>query len=135
TNLFQRGFSGLPSGNNVITTVTYEEDGNYSIQRFNGINLATTIGKGLGDIDHNGLMNASDVTNSTGCFESLLYPNAQGQTNTAFNPAADINGDGKIDDQDLFLLPAVYKAAGATAAYNAANTAILKRANINGDGA
>jgi hypothetical protein len=90
------------------------------------------MGKGLGDLDHNGSDTAADVTNATGCFESLLYPNAQGQTNTVFNPSADLNGDGKIDDQDLFLLPAVYKAAGATAAQSAAQAAILRRANING---
>ena len=133
-DLFKRGFAGIPSGNNVITAVTYEIDGNVNVQRFTGINLTTSVGKGLGDVDHNGSDTAADVTNATGCFESLLYPNAQGQTNTAFNPAADINGDGKIDDQDLFLLPGVYKAANATAAQNAAQTAIRKRANINGVG-
>ena len=131
-DLFKRGFAGIPSGNNVITAVTYEIDGNVNVQRFTGINLTTSVGKGLGDVDHNGSDTAADVTNATGCFESLLYPNAQGQTNTVFNPSADLNGDGKIDDQDLFLLPAVYKAAGATAAQSAAQAAILRRANING---
>ena len=98
-DLFKRGFFGIPSGNNVITTVTYEITGNYSIQRFTGINLTTTVGKGLGDIDHNGSYSATDVANATGCFESLLYPNSAGKTNTVFNPSADINGDGKTRRQ------------------------------------
>ena len=135
TDLFKRGFFGIPSGNNVITAVTYEVDGNFNIQRLTGINLTTSVGKGLGDIDHNGSDTSSDVTNATGCFESLLYPNVQGQTNTVFNPSADINGDGKIDDQDLFLLPGVYKAAGATAAQTRGPDRHTRRANINGVGA
>jgi hypothetical protein len=130
-DIFKRGFSGIPSGNNVLTAVTYEITGNYNIQRLTGINLTTSVGAGLGDVDHNNSYSASDVANAANCFETLLYPNAQGVTNSVFNPSADLNGDGKIDNNDLYLLPARYTSVGATAAATEAHNAILRRGNIN----
>src|SRR5205085_3421527 len=84
---FKYGFAGVPSGNNVLTTVTYEITGNYSVQRFAGIELSTARGAGLGDLNYDGSYTASDVS---GSFEPVLY-----SQNAQFNPAGDLNGDGK----------------------------------------
>ena len=73
------------------------------------------------------------MANAANCFETLLYPECAGADEHAvFNPSADLNGDGKIDNHDLYLLPAVYTSVGATAAATKAQDAILRRGNING---
>jgi hypothetical protein len=65
--------------------------------------------------------------------EALIYPNGSGQTNTQFNAAADLNGDGKLDSRDLYLQEARFKAVNApAAAQQAARTSVLRRGNLNG---
>ena len=113
----------------MITSVTYEVDGNYSVQRSAASTSRAARAQGLGDINGDGKFTTADVDNATNCFETYLYTN-----NGSFDAAADINGDGKIDDKDLFALPAIYAAADATAAENEVHNVIVRRGNINGTG-
>jgi glycosidase len=130
-DLFKYGFFGVPSGNNVVTTVTYEITGNYRIQRHTGIQISGANGLGLGDLNFNGAYEPGDVSGTSYGFEAVLYPNGQGQVGTVFNPAADLNGDGKVTNQDLFLLPALYQGAGAPAGVvNTARDAVLRRGDL-----
>jgi len=123
-NLFESAnLNNAPNGNNVVTVVSFKPDGNSNVQRFTGINLQSSYGAGLGDLDYNGQFNSTDVSD----FETVLY--SQG---TQFNPAADINGDGKVDDKDLFLLPSVYP--NGSAAQSLAEQLIVQRGDLNGDG-
>jgi hypothetical protein len=124
-DLFSKTISNVASGNNAITTVTYEITNNVRVQRFTGIATTTAIGAGLGDTNFDNARTASDVTS----FETVLY-----SQNQQFNPAGDLNGDGRIDDVDLFALPAFYMMMSAPAASTEARNAVLRRGNLNGDG-
>jgi alpha-amylase len=77
----------------------------------------------LGDLNYNNGYDVSDVYD----FESVL--DAQG---TQFNPAADLNGDGKVDDKDLFLLPSLY--AAGSAVQSLAQQMVVQRGDLNNDG-
>ncbi|HWP39703.1 MAG TPA: dockerin type I domain-containing protein, partial [Tepidisphaeraceae bacterium] len=124
-NLFAFGYSNVPNGNNVVTVVTFEITGNYSIRRFPGLDMGTTLGAGLGDLNFSNTYTVSDVTQ----FETVLY----GQ-NLSFNPAADLNADGRIDNRDLFLLRGRYTSVGAPASVIAeARNAEVRRGDLNGD--
>ncbi|MEM1012113.1 MAG: PEP-CTERM sorting domain-containing protein [Planctomycetota bacterium] len=125
-DLFKYGFGGIVEGNNAVTVVTYEITGNVNVQRFGGFSFDTGIGRGLGDLNHNGFFGTDDVANSSYGFEAVLY--AQGDR---FNPAADINGDGVVDTNDLFLLEDVYRAANANNTGDAVLAAIQRRGNLN----
>ena len=89
---FIYGFGGLRHGNNAVTVVTREVTGNTNIQRFGGLFTSTIFGAGLGDIDFDGDRDADDVT----AMRWVVASN-----NQQFNPAADIDGDGDVDDADL----------------------------------
>jgi alpha-amylase len=129
-DLFKRGFSGIPNGNNVITAITYEITGNYNIQRLSGLSLPDGVGKGLGDLNHNNGFETGDVFGTSYGFEAVLY-----SQNAQFNPSADLNGDGKIDNNDLWLLrPTYVSAAAAQTVVNEARNAEVRRGNFNGDG-
>lgn len=104
-DLWQKDFSGLTSGNHVLTVVTFEETGTYNIQRFPGYYTSTIFGAGLGDLDFNGLFNVTDVNR----FGSVLL-----SFNQQFNPAADLNGDGYIDWIDLYMFGPALEARGAS---------------------
>ena len=110
-DLFNKDFTSVPSGKNVITTVTYEISGNVSVQRFAGNSVTTTRGRGLGDTNFDNSFSAADVNNATTGFERVLY-----SQNSQFNPAADLNGDGKITNADLYALPSYYTGVAASAA-------------------
>ena len=103
-DLFAFGFNGVTNGNHVFTSVTYERTGNVSVQRIPGNYTSTLNGKGLGDTNFDGTFSPADID----LFRSLLASN-----NTQFNPAADINGDGVIDKNDLTLLGPILAAAPA----------------------
>jgi hypothetical protein len=123
-NLFESGnLNNAPNGNNVVTVVTFKPDGHSNVQRFTGINMQSSYGAGLGDLNYNGQFDIADVYD----FESVLY--SQG---TQFNPAADIVGDGSISDKDLFLLPSVYPNGSPEQAL--AQQLIVQRGDLNGDG-
>ena len=97
-NLFQLYQSGVTKGNHVITTVTYKPDGNYSIQRFVGINTnSSPIGAAMGDAvgqyanTPDGYIEGNDV---------LALYNAIKSGGTTFYPEDDFNGDGQMTVAD-----------------------------------
>jgi hypothetical protein len=103
---FVRGFSGVTSGNHVVTVVTYEPTGNYNIERFAGLFTDTNIGAGFGDLNASGRLTTSDIRCTSGSgacgnnsAEDVLY-----NQNKKFRAAFDINGDGLGDNRDLFAL-------------------------------
>ena len=107
TNLWAYGFNGIQTGNHVVTIVSYRPTGTYNIQRIPGQYFATSIGAGLGDLNFDGQITSGDLANTAGCFEQILY-----SQNAQFNPAADINGDGKINTYDLLGLQSILMADG-----------------------
>jgi hypothetical protein len=125
-DLFTKDATNLTSGNHVATVVTYEIDGNYNVQRFPGLYTSTIYGRGLGDTNFNGTLGIDDINT----FQSVLY-----SQNQQFNPAADLNADGRIDSKDLFMLKAQLAGAGAdSATLDAAHILLLHRGDVNGDG-
>jgi glycosidase len=125
-DLFAFGYNSVPNGNNVVTVVTFEINGTYNVQRFVGLDMGTTVGAGLGDLNFNNAYTTGDVLQ----FETALY--AQ---NTLFNPAADLNADGRIDNRDLFALRDRYVNINAPVeVINEARALELRRGNLNGDG-
>jgi hypothetical protein len=115
-DLWTRDFTGLTNGNHVLTVVSYELSGNVNIQRFPGYTTSTIFGAGLGDVNFDGHIDATDVN---------LFGNLLASNNSQFNPAADLNGDGVIDNTDLLLLRPLLVQAGADAATMAAYNALL----------
>jgi hypothetical protein len=130
TNLWAYGFNGVQSGNHVVTIVSYRPTGTYNIQRIPGQYFATAIGAGLGDLNFDGQITSSDLANAAGCFEQVLY-----SQNSQFNPAADINGDGKINTYDLLGLQSVLMGDGVGQTVLNAYTAMFdRRFDFNHDG-
>jgi hypothetical protein len=113
-NLWIKDVNGLTSGNHVATVVSYEISGNVNVQRFPGLFTSTIFGAGLGDLNFDGQYTAADVN---------LFGQVLNSNNAQFNPAADLNGDGKIDNADPLQLYPRLQAVGANpatfAAYNA----------------
>ncbi|MBX3432053.1 MAG: hypothetical protein KF847_01770 [Pirellulales bacterium] len=132
---FIRGFTGVRGGNHAVTVVTYEESGNYNVQRIAGVpspfNPFIGLGAGFGDMNGNGLLQVNDILGiGNNSFEDVLY-----SQNAKFNAAADVDGDGLITNLDLFDLGVELVAAGAPAAtLDAYGTLLLKRGDVNGDG-
>ncbi len=123
TNLWAYGYGGIQSGNHVVTVVTYRITGSYSIERIPGQYFSTAIGSGLGDLNFDGQITPSDISGAPNCFEQVLY-----SKNTLFNPAADINGDGKIDTYDLLALGDLLEADGVNQdVIDAYNGVLLRR--------
>jgi hypothetical protein len=119
--------TNVPSGRHVATVVTYEITGNYNIQRIPGLLVQTTRGLGLGDTNFDNAYAANDVN----AFETVVY--AQGNQ---FNPAADMDGDGRVTSRDLYALETLYAQQNApAAAKNEARSAVLRRGNVNSAGA
>jgi hypothetical protein len=110
-NLWTYNVTGLTNGNHVATVVSYQIDGNANVQRFPGLFTSTIFGAGLGDVNFDGQYNGTDITQ----FGQVLNSN-----NSQFNPAADLNGDGVIDNSDLLLLYPRLQSVGAGAATLAA---------------
>jgi hypothetical protein len=125
-DLFAFGYSNVPNGNNVFTVVSYRPTGSYNVQRFPGFRTPSLNGRGLGDTNFDGQFTPGDVNT----FETVLY-----SQNQQFNPAADVNGDGRVDNKDLYLLPVTLSSGGASAATLAeARSAVLRRGDLNQDG-
>ncbi len=129
-DLFRYGIFGVPHGNNVFTVVTTEITGTSSVERFTGQFTETARGAGLGDLDHDGILAPSDMANTAGALESLLY-----SQNTRFNPAADVNGDGLVDTTDLFAMGSVLVAQNASVSTgNTYCQVVRRRGDLNQDG-
>lgn len=129
-DLFQSSINGVTSGNHVATVVSYKIDGTYNIQRFTAsqspvLSISTGIGAGLGDLDFDGKYTAADVD----LFRRVFYSH-----NTLFNPAADFNGDGLVDGNDVMLLGAKLRAVGADAATMADYNSLALPGDFDGDG-
>ncbi len=70
-----------------------------------------------------------DVANQAGAFEQFLY-----SQNQQFDAAGDVNGDGRIDSQDMFALRTTYQQGGASQAVkNELELAIRRRADVTQD--
>lgn len=95
---FFRSYPNLLSGNHIVTIVTIEPTGNTNVQRFTGVYTDTNTGIGFGDLSGDGFIRANDVT-GVGSFQQVLL-----SQNTEFNAAADYNGDGLVDNRDMFEL-------------------------------
>jgi hypothetical protein len=72
---------------------------------------------------------SSDIT-GPGSFEQILY-----SQNTLFDPAADINADGVVDNRDLFALRhELVQSAANQSVLNAEQQLLLKRGDFNSSG-
>ena len=124
-DLFSFQAADVMSGNLVATVVTYEITGNHSVRRIPGLAAATSIGRGLGDLNFDAAFTAGDVEQ----FEPVVYSH-----DTQFNPAADLNGDGLVNTADMLGLRGVLTAGNASPAVQSAVTAMLgRRADLSGD--
>ncbi len=103
-DLFSQSHNGLTHGNHVATVVSFELSGNVNIQRFSGLFTSTIFGAGLGDLDHDGDLDADDIAE----FEIILQ-----SANTQFNAAGDFDADGDHDLYDLSLFHQVLLNNGA----------------------
>ena len=121
---FARGLFGVTSGNHVATVVAIEPTGNNTITRYVGLETDTNIGRGIGDLDSDNILEAADVAS----LEQLIASD-----NTQFNAAADATADGLIDTRDLIAAADAYAVAGAAARFEY-NFALLRRADLDADG-
>ncbi len=123
------GFQNVASGNHAVTVVTFEPTGNSNVQRFAGQSASTNIGAGLGDLDFDGTLEVSDLAGPGG-FEQVLLSG-----NSAFNPAADVTGDGLVDNRDLFGLVDHLTISGApVSVLEEMEQVLLRRGDLNGSG-
>ena len=128
-DLFKREYVNVKDGNHVITILSIEPYGTYGIQRFAGFNTNIGNGGGFGDLDSDGVLEATDLTMVPNGFEDILY-----SQNDKFHAAADVTGDGRVDDLDLFALEASLIASGAdVSTMNAYAQVLLDRGDLNGD--
>jgi alpha-amylase len=125
-DIFKTGFFGIPNGNNVFTIVTFEITGNNNIQRITGVKPGNVRGAGMADLNHDGVVATGDVAGTGYGFEAVLY-----SRNGSFNPAADFNADGLIDNRDMFAFESHVQGNPSVAAE--ARAMVLRRGNINGE--
>ena len=129
------GFTNIKMGNHVATVVTFEPtfDGvhGFNVQRFAGLFADTNIGAGFGDMNASGSLTVSDILGAgNNSVEDLLASD-----NHKFSAALDVNGDGSIDNRDLFLLKDELVAEGAGGdVLGAYNLLLLSRLDFNGNG-
>jgi exo-beta-1,3-glucanase (GH17 family) len=105
-DLFTKDATGLTHGNHVATLVTYEISGRAHVQRVPGLFTSTVFGAGLGDLDFDGSYTPDDIDD----FRAVLFSH-----DDQFNPAADLDGNGRVNLTDLTLLDARLTAVGAGA--------------------
>lgn len=128
-DIFKRGWFGTESGNNVFTLVTTEITGTTNIQRISGV-FVDGRGAGLGDLNFNGTIDQFDIANQSDAFEAVLY-----SQNTTFNPAADLDGNGLVDNRDLYQLGDELITQGVSPqTIDTYEAMLLRRGNINGFG-
>ena len=102
---FKFAINNVAEGNHVATVVMTEPTGSFTVRRFVGLSPTTGFGAGFGDTDHNGFIGPADMVG----FETVLYTQ-----NDSFEATSDVNGDGLVDNRDLFLLEAELLATGAS---------------------
>jgi hypothetical protein len=131
-DLFGKIEGNVGSGLHTVVSVTYEPTGRYKIHRFAGVPIQTSRGLGMGDVNFDGGYSAGDVT----AFETVLYSNrpSSGPYNPQFNAAGDLNGNGVIDTNDLFLLPGRYASVMNGPAFEEARNAVVRRGDFNASG-
>lgn len=135
TDRWNYSFFGVTTGNHVATVVTFEPtyDGTngVNVQRFPGFFTDTNIGAGFGDLDADNVIEVADLEGlGNASFEDVLY-----SQNSKFRAAADIDGDGDVDNLDLFALGLELAGAGATQpVLDAFDRVLLRRGDINQDG-
>ncbi len=129
-DIFKTGFFGVPNGNNAYTVVTREITGTYNIQRLTGRRPASGRGAGLGDLNYDGVRDATDMTSASFGFERVL--NAK---NTEFNAGADVTGDGLVDTRDLLQMEGLLTGTANSAAATALAGVKFRRVNFVNDAA
>lgn len=124
------GYFGVTRGNHVATVVTFEPTGNSSIERIPGVLIEAGLGAGFGDLDADGLFEVADLAGAdNGSLEEVLY-----SQNSLFAAAADVDGNGRIDNLDLFALGSELIAEGADhEVLDAYDTLRRRRGDVNGD--
>jgi alpha-amylase len=128
------GFNNVATGNHVATVVTFEPtyDGihGYSVRRLPGLFTQTGLGAGFGDLNTNGVLQTADISGfGNGSFETVLY-----SQNSQFKATADLDGNGRVDNLDLFALGPSLVSNGAGAGVLAAYDGVLtRRGDINQD--
>lgn len=128
---WQRDMLNVSTGNHTATIVTIEPTGTTGIERVVGVYTDTRLGAGFGDLDSSRTLDVSDILGgSNGSFEEVLY-----SQNDLFNAAADIDGNGLVDNLDLLALEVELIAGGADQSVLVAyDQLLIKRADINEDG-
>lgn len=124
---------GVTTGNHVATVVTFEPtyDGTrgINVQRFAGLLTNTTAGAGFGDLDHDNQLEVSDLS-GVGGFEQILESG-----NSQFSAAADVTGDGLVDNRDLLaLVDELLLASAPTSVLDELEQVLLRQADLNNSG-
>ncbi|MEM6391522.1 MAG: hypothetical protein AAF797_01965 [Planctomycetota bacterium] len=126
-DLFKTFFGGLAEGNNVYTVVTFERTGTSNVQRFAGQLITDGRGIGFGDTNHDGAISKVDIANGDFGLERFIF-----SRDTLFNPAADLNGDGRNNVLDVLLYDeALAQQSAAQAVFDELAGVKQRRANIN----
>ncbi len=129
------GFTGVTTGNHVATVVTFEPsfDGTngINVQRFPGLFTSTGVGAGFGDLDADNIFEIADLSGlANNSFEDVLF-----SQNVDFNAAADLDGDGDVDNLDLFALGPQLVTSGANQTIlDEYGSLLLRRGDVNQDG-
>ena len=124
------GNGDVKSGNYVVTLVAFEPTGNRTIRRVPGLSVQTGRGLGIGDLNFDNLYSTFDIEISPGSFEDVLY-----SRNVRFNPAADANADGLVDNRDLLLLGDYLQSGGAGLdVLDAYERVLLRRGDVDQSG-
>ncbi|MEM8495361.1 MAG: hypothetical protein AAF663_08250, partial [Planctomycetota bacterium] len=129
---FDRGYVGAEAGNHSFAVVTFERTGNFSVQRFTGVTVDVGDGRGagFGDLDSDGDIDNFDVAGTPFSLESVLNTRDR-----IFDPAGDVDGDGRVDTRDLLALGAVFEGGDAEAGAADAYLSLLqRRGDQNDDG-
>jgi len=132
-NQWIAGQNNVKTGNHVATVVTFEPsyDGTHGInvQRFPGLFTDTGVGAGFGDMDGDGIVKNVDLAGAgNNSMEDILY-----SQNAKFNAAADVDGNGLVDNRDLFALEGELTTA-TPQVLDTYNQVLVRRGNLNGDG-
>lgn len=119
-DVWTRDINNVGSGNHVITAVIHERNGTVNVQRFTGIAVTSSLGAGLGDLNFDGMYTSTDVS----LFNSALLSN-----NGQFNPAADFDANGVINNIDFLMFGDKLAQVGATSALSTYRTILGPQTN------